>query len=89
MIEQKDTINEVTEIIKYINSHRTISLKSKIVNDNLLKVLFILEELKLINFEIDKEKNISVFNNQTLDEINEFLINQRIKKLKDGSDKEC
>lgn len=89
MIEQKDTINEITEIIKYINSHRTISLKSKIVNDNLLKVLFILEELKLINFEIDKEQNINVFNNQTLDEINEFLINQRIKKLKDGSDKEC
>ena len=89
MIEQKDTINEITEIIKYINSHRTISLKSKIVNDNLLKVLFILEELKLINFETDKEQNINVFNNQTLDEINEFLINQRIKKLKDGSDKEC
>ena len=89
MVEQKDTINEITEIIKYINSHRTISLKSKVVDDNLLKVLFILEELQLINFEIDKEQNINIFNNQTLDEINEFLINQRIKKLKDGSDKEC
>ena len=89
MVEQKDTINEITEIIKYINSHRTISLKSKIVDDNLLKVLFILEELQLINFEIDEEQNINIFNNQTLDEINEFLINQRIKKLKDGSDKEC
>ena len=89
MVEQKDTINEITEIIKYINSHRTISLKSKVVDDNLLKVLFILEELQLINFEIDEEQNINIFNNQTLDEINEFLINQRIKKLKDGSDKEC
>lgn len=89
MIEQKDTINEITEIIKYINSHRTISLKSKIVDENLLKVLFILEELQLINFEIDEEQNINIFNNQTLDEINEFLINQRIKKLKDGSDKKC